>query len=206
MWIMLIKKLPTVVSPPKLSIFWAEPWPGNLKAMHPRHKANRSGILSHHPEMSVEEDEIYEETMSPFGVDPEWDNAVKIFYKGSEIRVFPHEFSILSDERMRLYIFGDNNGDPSHQLVMADVATPEQFAINEILDEATKPIHDAALLDGASEAMATAVALGMDVSLPDSQFPPVGWYRCRVEYAEIFCKPYEMEETYEGYQTVQAQN
>jgi len=31
MWIMLTAKLPTVVSPPKLSIHWSIPWPYESK-------------------------------------------------------------------------------------------------------------------------------------------------------------------------------
>jgi hypothetical protein len=188
MWIMLIKKLPTVVSPPKLSIFWAVPW---LADMHK---------LSKREEQLQDE---FDRSYKMFGM-PDWDNAVAIFYKGEKIRVFPHEFSKMTRGKMHEYIIGNEGFLTSHELVTADVITAAQKRLDEITDEALKPIRDAALLDGASPEMAMQIAMGVDVLVPDEGiedpdddcgFPPIGWYRCHEEYAKYFCNPSEMEET-----------
>lgn len=189
MWIMLIKKLPTVVSPPKLSIFWAQPWAGELKKLSKK-------------EQQLMDD--FDDVFPCFGRTPDWDGAVGIYYKGEKIRVFPHEFSKMDRKKMHDYIFGiQGENIHTHELVVADVVSSAQKRLEEINDEALKPIRDAALLDGATPEMAFQIAMGVDVLVPDGGiedpdndcgFPPVGWYRCLPEYAMIYCYPWELEE------------
>jgi hypothetical protein len=185
MWIMLIKKLPTVVSPPKLSIFWAQPWALEKYAFR-----NKKSHI---------------EYVDPFGIEPDYMGAMKIFYKGEQIRVFPHEFSVMDRKKMHDYIMGmEGEGISTHEFVAADIVSAAQKRLEEITDEALKPIRDAALLDGATPEMALQIAMGVDVFIPDEGiedpdddcgFPPAGWYRCKPEYALIYCYPEDIEET-----------
>jgi hypothetical protein len=81
-----------------------------------------------------------------------------------------------------------------YTLVEADVAAAEERLIQEVMEGELRPIYEAALLDGANEQQAKLTAMGMDFTMSDSEFPPVGWYRCRPEYAEMFCYDWEMKE------------
>jgi len=76
MWVLLRTKLPTVVSPPKLSIFWSVPWPMDYRS----------------------------EGKFGWGLEPDWANARKIKYKGENIRIFPHEFVEIEPAKLILYI------------------------------------------------------------------------------------------------------
>ncbi len=49
-------------------------------------------------------------------------------------------------------------------------------------------------MDGCNDSQARMVALGIDVTVPDPLIPPVGWYKCRREFAEVFCHEEEMLE------------
>jgi len=193
MWILLTTKLPTDPSPPRLSIFWSTAWlPDSTVAMRAVEEWNRLGGQA--GDEWVCEPAIIQATRSrhlrrgltPLRT-PNWSEARRIHYNDQAIRVFPHEFSSLDTVRMHEYIFGG-----SHELVAGDVAT--DALIQGVLDGITRPIMESALLDGCNAAQAMSVALGMDVTLPDAEFPPVGWYKCRIEYATMFCEPWEMEE------------
>lgn len=221
MWIMIIKKLRTEVSPPKMSIFWAEPWPDDVYAVQQantcmncgeridndyRMEFNSLGKLKKvksytcscgEPRIITKDDPFFYEI---FGTSPNWVGAQRIVYKGQSLRIFPHEFTKLSDERLNWYILGlPDENIPSHELVSELIPEYKEQEnsklLSEILDEAMKPIYDAALLDGATENQAKMLALGMDVSVPDaSPIPLLGWYRCRKEFARYYCDDWEMEE------------
>lgn len=208
MWIMLIKKLPVKPSPPKLSIFWSVPWPAEgeigvhaglcqicgQKPKKGRYKNATATCDCGTPTLVTPDDNDIRDPTG-FGREPNWVGARKIRYQGKDIRVFPHEFSKLKSENMRLYILGDDESDGdtrSHELVPEGVA--EQEMVKAILDGETRPIYDQALGDGCTTAQAMAVAMGIDITLPDAEFPPLGWYRCRPEYASAYCWDWEMKE------------
>lgn len=176
MWITLITKLPTRPSPPKLSIFWSEPWI-NGKAVKDQKKRQ------------MEEHQFF----TPFGREPDWSGARKIQYCGCDIRVFPHEFNPVKIENMKLYVYGIDGDEKtkSHELVM-DTAAERQL-ISMVLEGDLKVLRDAALLDGCSEAQAIQTALGIDIT-DQLEFPPIGWYRCLPHYAKIYCSEFEMME------------
>ena len=190
MWIMLIKKLPTVVSPPKMSIFWSTAWPympvGVSKAKERRRKSRAA-------EMIIEN---YENNESSWGVSPDAKNARRIYYKNENIRVWPHEFTEMTNEKMKMYILDEQCHDlvKSEYIEQSDENKVKQ-ANKAILDEITKLIYDAALLDGCNENQAKMVALGMDVTLEDPEFPVIGWYRIKDEAGLYFCDERELEET-----------
>lgn len=216
---MLREKLPTEVSPPKMSIFWSVPWynnPVELKEVTNqimRHMLQESGrdryLSSEEFERLIRNPEDYEElsvrvkkyidenetlfSITGFGREPNQARARKIRYKDEDIKVFPHEFSIISHENMKLYVQGDESGECSHELVTTDVA--EETLLKEVTEGELKPILEAAQLDGCTLAQAILVALGMDISLPDSEFPPLGWYRVKKEYGLVYCSHHDLEET-----------
>jgi len=209
---MLIKKLPTEVSPPKLSIHWSTPWPNETYAER-QILDNIDDELGHYGQRAIYKsmgrrkrkiEDIQENAIENFkkipllvdpagwGFEPNWAGAVKIHYKGEDIRVFPHEFSQMDLAKMTMYILGEHNEDPSH-LLQTD--TEVGIDIQEfMLDMDMRDIRDAALLDGCSMQAATLVAIGQDVTDELTHFEPIGWYRCRPEYAQIYCHDWEMEE------------
>lgn len=190
MWIMLISKLPTRPSPPKLAIFWSIPWPTDDNFMS-QYRALYDDLITPDEEV-LEMDYLYDE----FGKQPNGQKARQILYKGQTIRVWANEFSVLGKENMRLYVLGDDNADPSHEFVPEGVASEKN--LRNILEEDDRFIYDAALLDGCSHQQALQVALGNEVveseTGSDFGFAPIGWYRCVPGYAEIFCHPWEMAE------------
>jgi hypothetical protein len=120
--------------------------------------------------------------------------ARRINYQGQDLRVLPHEFSEQDAETMRLFVYGvedDEHDTASHVLMSGNIS--EDILVKGVLDGETRPIYEAALIDGANEAQAMNTALGVDITLPDAHFPPVGWYRPRLPYAEIFCEDWELE-------------
>ena len=124
MWIMLIKKLLTDPSPPKMSIFWSLPWPDTKMVEKQRIQLTdplkRKKSYSDIPRtLTVLEEEgldgaIYFDYFGFMG--PQWNGARRINYKGEQIRIFPHEFSELILENMKLYL------EDSHELVTGTVA------------------------------------------------------------------------------------
>lgn len=178
MWIMLTDKLPTVVSPPKLGIFWSVPWPmGILDAAFPKKKRS---VKMGEPVLGEMYPGEYQNNLE------QWNGARKIRYKGEDIRVFPREFNPVSAEFMQEMINGG-----AHELVTIGAA--EEVLVKRTLGKGQRKIFDAALMDGCNKAQAMATALGQDVTLPDWNFPPIGWYQCVPQYAEYFCYESEMK-------------
>jgi hypothetical protein len=182
MWVILLTKLPCEVSPPKLSIFWSTPWP------HPAYAAgqatkNDDGEMELVPpdQRTVIPDD------SPFGVEPNWNGARQILFDGKTVRIFPHEFNPVSPENMKTYI-----DEGVYSLVPEGVASEQ--VITDLMEGDRKVLWEHALVDGCTDAQARMVAMGVDVTLPDAEIPPVGWWRCKKEYAEMFCHEWEMAE------------
>ena len=177
MWIMLKDKLPTIIAPPKLSMFWSVPWPHDHYAAMQKDKAKKGGLED------LEGDCFY----GIFGKEPRWADARKILFKGESIRVFPNEFTIVKRENMVEYL---NQG--VYELVSDTVA--EQSVTHEALHGSKKVIYEEALVDGCNENEARLMAMGVDVS-KKYEIPPIGWYRIRPEYGLVFCSEEELEET-----------
>ena len=232
MWIILTAKLPTNPSPPKLSIHWATPWPGErgedrkkvaLMTAYNRHitgedtdlryvmtarsKEGRKNQLEHFemdmlkaiaegewepPDVESREwdFEAMEDSIFP-GYEPNWAGAVMIRYKGESIRVFPHEFNTVTDDRLKEYI------EHSHELVKAEVAdNPEGKALWDSIEISPekKALVDAAILEGATATEAALLAAGLMDIKEGSAVAPAGWYRCHPEYALIYCHESELKE------------
>ena len=219
MWIMLIAKLPTGVSPPKLSIFWAEPWRGEIgEEMYRRMVLDaycREACKDREAPRRRDQDdwdlELWDECskaiangdftppegteerrlgrcLHPFGAEPNWAGALAILYGGEKIRVFPHEYSKLADERLKEYVA------ESHELVLGDTVESEQLSTELEISPEKQALVDAALLEGASLSEAKLMACGLYSPEEGTEVKPSGWYRCRREYAEIYCTEREMAE------------
>jgi hypothetical protein len=204
MWIMLREKLPTEVSPPKMSLFWSTPWPLEPESYikgRTLTQYNKEKKLAEEAGMEVKSYKEWKRSrqkelgLAFHGYDPDYDTARRIFYKGENIRVWDHEFSEVSQENMRIYILEDE----SHELVMADYIDNIEYEGERtkdlVLDAISTPIYEAALLDGCSENQARLVAIGMDVTEEDVEFAPVGWYKIKREIGLMFCDERELEET-----------
>ncbi len=85
----------------------------------------------------------------------------------------------------------------SHELVLEDVAS-DQLKMNVEINVDNRDIYGAALLDGCTEQQAMLTVAGADLTIPDADIPPIGWYRCKHEYALIFCNERELVEDREN--------
>ena len=177
-WIMLIKKLPTVVSPPRLSIFWSEVWPRDRESKQQQDQLKR-GILEDYG------GDCYWDSLRL--KEPRFDESMKIMYKDEAIRVFPHEFSVLTSDRMNFYL-----EEGAYDLVAGTVA--EADVIETALNGVKRVIFEEAVLDGCTDIEARLMAMGIDVS-QKYEIPPIGWYKIKREAGLIFCSEYELEET-----------
>ena len=195
MWIMLTKDVPLGNrAPPKMAIFWSVAWPNEKYSNLQKGRCQRCGLpirprsktLRCECDEPIEFEDDDDFSVMPWGLDHNWGGARKIIYKGEHIRVFPDEFSVIESTNLRQYIFGggDDNASPSH-LLQADGAA-EDTLITGALDGDGKMVRDAALVDGCNDPQATAVALGMEITIPDAEIPPLGWYLLRKEYADYF--------------------
>ncbi len=227
MWIMLRTKLPTEVSPPKMSLFWSVLWPGPWDdSMLGKIDRSGFGIGAYDPEETTDkrvkgrltkrqlesfdyrplsEEELKKEVFldkNGFGFVPNWARARKIHYKETDIRIFPHEFSDIDNEKMQFYL-NENafeivpNSVAENTLIYgSDGRTVEDRPkfISEYPQSEQRLIYEAALIDGCTHAQALIVAFGGDPSDEVSTIPPIGWYKLKPEYASVFCYDWEMTE------------
>jgi len=200
---MLKVKLPTNPSPPKMSIHWSMPWPNMeyherlMKKSGMRQRVFGPIIDTDGHEIDFGDDSSYtkqrkkdfEEQESFFdgllvGNIPNWKNAVGIFYQNERIRVFPHEFSKILKDNFRIYL-----EDDTFELI-PNVEAEKQF-MDKNLSKGQRFIYDAAQVDGCNNYEAMMVAMGR---YPQDEPPPMGWYKLREEYANIFCYAEEQRE------------
>lgn len=115
---------------------------------------------------------------SIFGKDPNFNGAVKIVHEGRDIRVFPHEFNYITDERM---------SEIMEAYVLVSEDAPKSALVDYVLDTDQKFLYEFALLEGGTHDIAMQVALGGNIE--DGQltsYEPAGWYRLIPEYQEFF--------------------
>jgi hypothetical protein len=177
-WVMIRVQLPLIEggAPPPLSLHWAVPWP-----MDKKYCENYFRHYCRDENFDADEDEFdMDFALGLFnGLDRNPFRALKIKYKGNDVRLFADEVSFVSSENMKLYL-----EDGSHTLVPSSVA--EGQIIQEVLDGEKKQFYDAALLDGANENQAFLTALGIPVEDDGAIYPAIGWYECRKEYVQHF--------------------
>ena len=104
-----------------------------------------------------------------------WFGAMKIRFKDDEIRIFPHEYSIISKKNMHIYM------NETHELVPSDTAS-KKF-IEQNLTKRQRPIYEASLMDGCTHFQAMLNTMGK----PIDDFPdPIGYYVAKPQYLNIF--------------------
>ncbi len=98
MWILLITKLTCEVSPPKLSIFWATPWPED-RYVKQQCELDEDGEIIKCPT-----NQRFAHNKAGGWLEPNWNGARRIRYSDHDVRVFPHEFTILDSGKLKFYI------------------------------------------------------------------------------------------------------
>jgi hypothetical protein len=183
MWVLITKKIPCEVSPPKMSVFWSTPWPHRewAERQAEKNEVGEKELVPTDKSYAVSEDAI-------FGLEPNWNGARRIRFDDKDVRIFPHEFSPIPPERLRLYL-----DEGVFELISEGVASEQ--VINDLMEGDKRVLWEHALVDGCTDSEARMVALGMDISIPDAEIPPVGWFRCKKEFARFFCEENEMVET-----------
>lgn len=167
---MLNCKLPTKASPPKMSIHWTSPYPDkDIAEKQEKEKLKK-----------LEDFSYYDETWR--GKEPDFANARGFIYHNDRVRIFPHEFSEVSNKNLQLYL---NEG--VYKLIHVK-ALAQLLDVN--LSKEKRVIYEAALLDGCDHYQAMMIALGQD---PIDTFPPIGWFKLTEEYANYFCYANEQE-------------
>jgi hypothetical protein len=185
---MLIKKIACVVSPPKMSIHWAEPWP-----MVRQHRQAKEKLKAAQKYLYSNQEFCSEEDICGFGGQPiihdvrRTSGAMGIMFMGEHIRIFPEEFTAISDDCLEECI---DIKEGSHILIeyQAETGTntPSQW-----MNKDQKLLYEAALLDGCTPLQAMSVMAGGEVST----VPVMGWYLIKPEYGRFFCKDEELEIT-----------
>jgi hypothetical protein len=191
-WIMVTQDIGVEDAPERFSIHWTYPWPGEfgrrqMEICQTCGGHNRDEIMGHCTcrEFDLASDEE-DYSLGTLGLEPNWLGARAIRRDGKEpVRIFPHEFSLLPDDRMREYIYGtdDRAETRSHELVPDDTLVAEMVRID--LDPDARLIRDAALIDGCTEPMAQQVAM-LRNPIEESTFAPRGWYRILPHYAYMY--------------------
>ncbi len=165
-WILLKVKPPCNPSPPKLAIMWSRPWPERNYADEQRMYVEAGAIEQLHDTYA---------SIFPRTEEHDWAGARAIFYKGEKIRVFPDEFSVVSDfEPYR------------EEYLWIPDSEMEKSLVEMRLSKGRREIFDAALIDGCTDVEATIVALGGDPTSNASP-PPVGWWKPSDPISAIFC-------------------
>jgi len=187
-WIMLTKKLPTVVSPPKLSLHYSVPWEIDLQTIKKLWKTHCFHALS--PKKKTI-DEMLQDLQSlddvlPTsifgGAEPNEAKARGIFWVGEKIKVWPHEYSVIPPERWPDYY-------PDVYELIFDDELKDLFTVFPVGEDSR--VYEAALLDGCNDFQALLTAIGQDI---DDSPTPVGWFRIKPEYGLMFASERELQE------------
>lgn len=159
-------KVVTVEPPPLLSVHWGV---RNTIAKHvARQKRLDPGLT---PDMTFAANE------GPWGLEPNWNGAMLIRWQGADLRVFPHEAYQLSGKDLGWLL--------SNAFEFVPIDGAAKRLVSEALDGETRPIYEAALLDGCTHEEALGVAMGQNIlKVPE----PLGWYRILPEYGEVFIR------------------
>lgn len=213
-WIFLVNKLPTVVSPPAMSIHYAIPWPMEIS------KLSRSAIarLNRLRELLlgsgfVDEDELEamdNKKLASFILQND-DVYDYLDETDSELMDFScitgHDYYELKrlGGAMQIKFAGENIRvfpEEFSEVSLSNMkAYMEKFIFhpndlwNGLSVKPTDPdekfIFEAALLDGCNEYQATNIVNGGDINSVDDFPAPLGWYECPLDYGLYFGKTEE---------------
>lgn len=168
-WITLTRRLPIENPPPILSLHWSVAW-ANMEYARSQFDryANEVGELPHSADGAI---------WVELGKEPDWLHARKIRWNGGDVRIFPHEFTKTTEEKLLLFT------KETHDLQAGDVA--HNALLDMILKDDLKPAYESLLLEGCTKEQAILVLQGMDID-DASTIPPTGWYKLKPQYQEYF--------------------
>ena len=164
MWVMIIKRIPTYPTPPRMSLHWSVFWPNEKYAKQQEERKKEDSLNPLNP--------------GHWGIEPDFGTARKIIFEGEQIRIFDYEFSAPSPENLHIYI------NESHELMAGSVA--EEDFINNTLCGKKKILYQSARIMGCDHYQAMLTVMGVDIFDPKYEVPPIGWYKIRPEYGQYF--------------------
>ena len=197
---MMTKMVPTAPTVPKLSVHWSVPWPREWERRNPKKltlgqwRYRGYSKLYDYDECDGIPPRLEDRVEGLFGIgafkgyEPDWHGARKIRVRAHDVRVFPHEFNPMPPESMRELING------GVLLLRKQSSTPSEIEITTELVGEPHIIYEEALVAGCDHAQAMMVAHGIDPTIPDAEFPPIGWYKCAPKFAQYFCRDWEADE------------
>ena len=168
MWIRLIDKLPTQISPPAHSIHWAGAKAEVEERLLEQEQKLENGNL-------FDMGDCYFDEASPFPCkEAKEEGSVWIIFDGEALKVFPHEYREVQD--MDLYLMGE---DPTESMVSAShfpmygrkaiLADPRTLKWTEDYNSYPRfdqEIFEASLIDGMNDVGAFYTAIKQSESLP----------------------------------------
>lgn len=185
MWIILTKKIPVEVSPPIMSIHWAGASATDLeKARKQNNSTKENSFLFDKPELEDLGDKFFNTVM--FKYEPKEEGSVWIVFDNTPIKIWPHEYNVLTKENFELYLLGENNDDctMSHFPMYGRTplyANPQTLDIEDRFCEYPRfdsMLYDAARIDGQNELQAFYTAI--------CGYPLDLWFGVNCLYADIF--------------------
>jgi len=147
----------------------------------PRDSDVRCGCEENPIVQSKDNSHLYTKQSSAFRMrEHNWAGAIKIVHAGRDVRVFPDEYNRTNPDKMRLTL-------EAYELVHEDAPLAE--VAKRILETEEKVLYEFALVEGADENLAMAIATGKNISedeIEPDEFPAIGWYKLIPEYQGVF--------------------
>lgn len=157
MWIMLKNQLPISIAPPPMSIHWAGADAANFNELQ-----KQQAGLDNETLWDMGDKILPVPCYSVIhGYEPKEEGSVWILFDAEPIKVWPHEYSVVSDTNLMLYLYG-TEGDytMSHFPMYGRLplyAHPISLQINPLFNEYPlfdSELYDAARIDGQDELQA----------------------------------------------------
>ena len=214
-WIFLVNKLPTVVSPPAMSIHYAIPWPMENTFMDKKVESQARKLRKLLSRCSYVDTELLDETKDEDLWDFLENNDVYEFvedYDDSLLEEIPDQFGYRRafDYRrlkaaMQIKFAGENIHVFPEEFSDVSISSMKQYTEEFIFhpmdlwnglgvkptDPDEKFIFEAALLDGCTPYQANNIVNGGGIESVDDFPPPLGWYECPMELGFYFGKTEE---------------
>lgn len=199
MWILLLTKLPTEVSPPRGSIHWAGADAMDLGRAQKQKELSSDTDKTKYGTLTDEGDRYWDEVWN--GYETKEDGAVWIIFDGEAIKVWPHEYSTPNEETINQCLMSAD-WSMSHFPMYgrtALFADPRTLIVKDRLDtypRFDRDLYDAARIDGQDDLQAFYTAIG---TLPlDLWFALGSHYAEKFGYSERDMDPkYKQAEIYE---------
>lgn len=184
MWIILTQKVPAFGSPPKMSIHWAGANAADVVRQHKQKVGSGEIRLNDYDEPQLLD--VGDKFVDNFGYyEPKEDGSVWIIYDTDPVKIWPHEYSVVSDENLKMYLQGSGCEKTASHVPMYG-STPllyDPMTTVETRQFTTYPrfnveAYEAALIDGAEDITAFYTSLG--------NLPKDLWFALIKPYGDMF--------------------